>query len=48
MINHEMSVATRASAFSDLLARCIATDGERAVLDLEAAVSAVDVYKRQT
>ena len=40
MTGREMSIATRASAFSDLLARCIATDGECAVLDLEAAVAA--------
>lgn len=40
MTSHEMSVAARASAFSDLLGRCIATDGERVVQDLEAAVSA--------
>jgi D-sedoheptulose 7-phosphate isomerase len=37
----EMSVAARATAFSDLLARCVATDGKGAVEDLEAAISGV-------
>jgi len=41
MTHHEMSVAARASAFSDLLARCIATDGKGAVQELEATVSTV-------
>lgn len=37
----ELSVAGRAAAFSDLLARCVATNGRNSALDLEAAVSAV-------
>ena len=37
----EMSLAARASTLSDVLARCIATDGERAVQDTETAIATV-------
>lgn len=37
----ELSIAGRAATFSNLLARCVTTDGRNFALDLEAAVSAV-------
>lgn len=37
----ELSVASRAAAFSDLLARCVATGANNSALGLEAAVSTV-------
>lgn len=38
-MSQDMSVVTRASAFSDLLARCIATDKQGGLQDLEAAIA---------
>lgn len=41
MSRHAMSIAARAVEFNGLLARCSATDGKGALLDLEVAVAEV-------
>ncbi len=40
-MSNDMSLATRATALSDLVARCVATDGKQVVQQLEVAIAGV-------